>query len=252
MAHSRVRRSPDPAGVALERVLRLLFLGIPVAAVAAVVAMVVRFRRARGVERQQLKWLAYAGGVVVLASAAEDTWLGGWPTAAATVLLWAIPAAIGIALLRYRLYDIDRLINRTLVYGVLTAILGFIYAGVVVLLGQLFGGVTNDPPSWVVAGATLAVAVLFQPARRRVQQVVDRRFNRRRYDAARTIEAFSVRLRDQVDLGTLTAELLAVVNQTVEPTAVSLWLRPQAAPPGQPTLARHREPGLSRQGQTGS
>jgi hypothetical protein len=217
---------PDPVGAALERVLRLLFLGIPVAAAMAMAAMVVRFRRARGVERQQLKWLAYAGGVVVVASAAEDTWLGGWPTAAATVLLWAIPAAIGIAILRYHLYDIDRIINRTLVYGLLTALLAGVYAGAVLVLGQAFGGVGKDPPSWAVAGATLAVAALFRPTRRRIQQAVDRRFNRRRYDAVRTVEAFSARLRQEIDLEALSAELLAVVNHTMQPTAVSLWLRP--------------------------
>jgi hypothetical protein len=189
-------------------------------------AMIVRFRRARGVERQQLKWLAYAGGVVVVASAAEDTWLGGWPTAAATVLLWAIPAAIGIAILRYHLYDIDRIINRTLVYGLLTALLAGVYAGAVLVLGQAFGGVGKDPPSWAVAGATLAVAALFRPTRRRIQQAVDRRFNRRRYDAVRTVEAFSARLRQEIDLEALSAELLAVVNHTMQPTAVSLWLRP--------------------------
>jgi hypothetical protein len=100
------------------------------------------------------------------------------------------------------------------------------YAGIVLLLGQLAGGVTGDPPSWAVAGATLAVAALFQPGRRRIQQAVDRRFNRRKYHAAQTIEAYSVRLRDQLDLGTLSAELLAVVDQTMEPTQVSLWLRP--------------------------
>jgi hypothetical protein len=134
--------------------------------------------------------------------------------------------AAGIAILRYRLYDIDRLINRTLVYGLLTAVLGLGYAGAVLVLGQLFGGVTEDPPSWAVASATLAVAALFQPARRHVQRVVDRRFNRRKYDAAKTVEGFSTRLRDQVDLDTLTAELLGVVNQTMQPTRSSLWLRP--------------------------
>jgi hypothetical protein len=125
-------------------------------------------------------------------------------------------------------------------------VLGLGYAGAVLVLGQLFGGVTRDPPSWAVAGATLAVAALFQPARRRIQQLVDRRFNRRRYDATRTIEAFSLRLRDQVDLDTLTTELLAVVDRTVEPTAVSLWLRPQVTPTDQPALERHREPGWLR------
>jgi len=218
---------PGSAGVALERVLRLVFLGLPVAAVAAMAAMIVRFRRARGVERQQLKWLAYAGGVVVVATVAQDTWLGGWPVAAATALLWAIPVAIGVAILRYRLYDIDRIINRTLVYGLLTMLLGLGYAGMVLVLGQLFGGIGDQPPGWVIASVTLAVAALAQPARRRIQQAVDRRFNRRRYNAAKTIEAFSAHLRDQVDFDTLTVELLAVVNHTVEPTSSSLWLRSQ-------------------------
>jgi hypothetical protein len=217
------------AGAMLEQALSKLFLlGLPVAAVAAIVSLVVRFRRARGVERQQLKWLACAGGVFALASVIQDPWLGGWATAAVNLAQWAIPAAIGIAILRYRLYDIDRLINRTLVYGLLTAILGLVYAGAVLILGQLFGGIGAEPPSWVVAGATLAVAALFQPARRRIQAVVDRRFNRRKYDAARTVEAFSTRLRQEVDLDALTAELLAVVDQTMQPSAASLWLRPSA------------------------
>jgi hypothetical protein len=154
------------------------------------------------------------------------SWLGGWATAAVDVAQWAIPAAIGMAILRYRLYDIDRLINRTLVYGLLTAMLAAVYGAVVLALGQLFGGVTEDPPSWAVAGATLAVAALFQPARRRIQQAVDRRFNRRKYDAAQTVEAFAARLRDEVDLDVLAVELLAVVDQTVQPANASLWLRP--------------------------
>jgi hypothetical protein len=128
--------------------------------------------------------------------------------------------------LRYRLYDIDRLINRTLVYGLLTALLAGVYAAVVLVLGQVFGGVGGDPPNWAVAGATLAVAALFQPARRRIQAVVDRRFNRRKYDAAKTVEAFSARLRDQLDLDTLSTELVQVADQTMQPTTASLWLRP--------------------------
>jgi hypothetical protein len=136
-----------------------------------------------------------------------------------------VPVAVGVAILRFRLYDIDRLINRTLVYGALTALLGAVYAAAVLVLGQLFGGVGGDPPSWAVAGAILAVAALFQPARRRTQAMVDRRFSRRRYDAARTIYAFSTRLRGEIDLDTLSAELVAVVNQTMQPTQVSLWLR---------------------------
>ena len=139
-----------------------------------------------------------------------------------------LPVSAGIAVLRYRLYDIDRLINRTLVYGLLTALLGGVYAATVLVLGQGFGGVGRDTPSWAVAGATLAAAALFQPARRRIQATVDRRFNRRKYNAARTVEAFTARLRDEVDLDMLSAELLAVVDQTMRPTTASLWLRPPA------------------------
>jgi hypothetical protein len=135
-----------------------------------------------------------------------------------------------VAIFKYRLYDIDRLINRTLVYGLLTALLGAAYAGLVLVLGQLSGGATSKPPSWAVAGATLAVAAVFQLARRRIQQAVDRRFNRRRHDAAKAIEAFTTHLRDQIDLDTLSAELVGVVAQTMEPTQVSVWLRP--ATPG--------------------
>ena len=140
--------------------------------------------------------------------------------------LVGLPLAVAVAILRHRLYDIDRVINRTLVYGLLTALLAGIYAGVVLGLGQLFGGIGEQAPSWAVAGATLAVAALFQPARRRIQAVVDRRFNRRKYNAAQTVAAFSTRLRDEVDLGTLSTELLAVVDETVQPARASVWLRP--------------------------
>jgi ABC-type Co2+ transport system permease subunit len=134
-----------------------------------------------------------------------------------------LPLATGAAILRYRLYDLDRIISRTLAYGLLTVLLGGGYALVVLVLGQLLG---RDSPL-AVAGATLAVAAVFQPARRRIQAAVDRRFNRRGHDAARIIAAFGARLRDQVDLTTLTAEVLAVVEQTMQPTQSSLWLRPQ-------------------------
>jgi hypothetical protein len=143
----------------------------------------------------------------------------------------AIPVAAGIAILRYRLYDIDRIISRTLSYALLTALLAGVYTGAVLVMGQVFGGVGRDPPNWVVAGATLAVAAAFQPARRRIQAVVDRRFNRRKYDAASTVETFSARLRDEVDLDALSAELLAVADQTMQPTTASLWLRPAAQTP---------------------
>jgi hypothetical protein len=131
-----------------------------------------------------------------------------------------------VAILRHDLYDIRVIVNRTLVYGSLTVLLGLGYAGAVLVLGQLAG---RDRDSLAVAGATLAVAALFQPARRRIQRAVDRRFNRRRYDAAQTIQAFSGRLRQQIDLGTLSDELCMVVNQTMEPRSVSLWLRAQPA-----------------------
>jgi hypothetical protein len=190
-------------------------------------SLVVRFRRARGVEHQQLLWVVLAAaltGAGMLASlvlvAAGDEILVGWVSG---VCLMFLPLATGAAVLRYRLFDLDRIISRTLSYGLVTVLLGLGYAGAVLGLGRLL----PQGSSLVVAAATLAVAGVFHPARRRVQAMVDRRFNRRRYDAARTIEAFSARLREEVDLDTLTAELLAVVNQTMQPTEVSLWLRPQ-------------------------
>jgi hypothetical protein len=197
----------------------------------AAVSLLWRFRRARGQQRQQLKWLAY-GGAFLAAYIVLDM-VGLEPPGLVDALLETLTFAalyvgVGMAVLRYRLYDIDRLINRTLVYGLLTTLLGLVYAALVLVLGQLFGGLGGSPPSWAVAGATLAVAALFGPARRRIQAVVDRRFNRRRYNAARTIEAFSARLRDEIDLDTLTSELLAVVDRTMEPTRVSLWLQPPA------------------------
>ena len=218
--------APDPEDGALGTVLLGVLVGCMVA---SVVSVVLRWRRSAGVERQQLKWFTYAAALMLVANVVTFTVL---PEGVASDVLFGlsialVPIAAGVAILRHRLYDIDRLINRTLVYAALTAVLGTVYAGAVLVLG-LVGGVGGELPSWAVAGATLAVATLFQPARRRIQAVVDRRFNRRRYDAARTVEAFSARLRDQVDLDTLSAELLAGVEQTMEPTTVSLWLRPSA------------------------
>jgi hypothetical protein len=198
--------------------------------VVAFVSLVIRFRRSRGEERQQLKWFTYAAALVPLALLG-DALPAPLGNIVFTVPIVFLPVAAGIAILRYRLYDIDRLINRTLVYGSLTAILGLGYAGAVLVLGQVFGGVGGNPPSWAVAGATLAMAALFRPVRRRIQMVMDRRFNRRKYDAVRTVEAFSARLRDQIDLDTLTAELLTVADQTMQPTTASLWLRPAAQAP---------------------
>jgi hypothetical protein len=226
----------NPLGIqgaeAIFEVLEAAVLVIGLVTILAVASMVGRFRRAHGDERQQLKWFAAAAALSVLVWVAfiAPQFADRAPVAVRIVIvgIWllAIPVAIGVAMLRYRLYDIDRLINRTVVYGLLTALLGAIYAGVVLVFGQLFGGAAGNPPSWAVAGATLAVAALFQPARQRIQQAVDRRFNRRRYDLAETIEAFSTRLRDEVDLDTLSTELLAVVEQTMQPSKLSMWLRP--------------------------
>ncbi|HEX6674242.1 MAG TPA: hypothetical protein VF486_04360 [Actinomycetes bacterium] len=197
-----------------------------VAVVVGTLSLVVRFRRARGTERQQLRWVALAA---VLVSLAILVALAGMGVGSELVISWAaglcfavLPLAIGAAVLRYRLYDLDRIVSRTLAYGLLTVLLGGGYAGAVLGLGQLLG----QDSSLVVAAATLAVAAAFQPARRRVQELVDRRFDRRRYDAARTVAAFSARLREELDLDTLSAELLAVVGQTVQPASASLWLRP--------------------------
>jgi hypothetical protein len=220
---------PAPAGV-LAELGNAGFWAALAALLAAGASLVVRFRRARGVERQQLKWLLYAVVIAILGTPLLSLAPSRTPELAvdlaSALLIALIPVAVGLAILRYRLYDIDRLINRTLVYGLLTALLAGVYALVVLVPGQLFGGLGTNQPSWAVAVATLAVAALFRPARRRIQQVVDRRFNRRKYDAAKTIEAFSARLREELDLDALSTELLAVVDQTMQPTQASLWLRP--------------------------
>ena len=194
-------------------------------------SLVLRFRRARGIERLQLRWVTAAAALAALAAAVI---LVTWATiGAAAQPIWelatvafmaALPLATGASILRYRLYDLDRIISRTLAWTALTILLGLGYAAAVLLLGLLL----PDSSSLAVAGATLAVAATFQPVRRRVQETVDRRFNRRRYDAARTIAAFSARLREEVDLDTLSVELLAVTDQTMQPTTVSLWLRARA------------------------
>jgi hypothetical protein len=200
----------------------LTFATIP----AATLSVVLRFRASRGVERQQLRWVA-AGATVAVAGplllvpldslglAPADSF--SWP------LLLSVPLAIAVAVLRYRLWDLDRLVSRTVTYALVTALLLVPYLVVVPAASGLFEGAG----SLAVAAATLAVAALFQPLRRRVRDLVDRRFNRRRYDAARTVEGFAARLRDQVDLDALHGELLAVVTHTMQPTTTSLWLRRQ-------------------------
>ncbi|MGH2600747.1 MAG: hypothetical protein ACRDJ9_15350 [Dehalococcoidia bacterium] len=205
--------------------------GVAAAVLAAAVSMVFRYRAAGTEQRQQIKWMAYAGAVLVLAFIAgnlmtvigSSTWDDAGPDTLVTIGMAAIPLAAGIAILRYNLYDIDRIINRTLVYGLLTAGLSAIYVGLIAGLQVPLRHISGGSDLAIVV-TTLVVAALFLPARRRVQDAVDRRFNRRHYDAARTIDAFSARLREQIDLDTLRHELLAVVDDTMRPARASLWL----------------------------
>jgi hypothetical protein len=196
----------------------------------AAVSLVLRYRRARGVDRLQLRWLAFAaclaGGLLAVAVAAGLAGRDDLVLAALGAMVALLPLATGAAILRYRLYDLDRIISRTVAYGLLTLLLAGAYGAVALGLGRVLG----RGSSLAVAAATLAVAAVFGPARRRMQQVVDRRFNRRRYDAARTVTAFATRLRQQVDLDALRAELLAVVETTMQPTQASMWLRPGPPP----------------------
>jgi hypothetical protein len=193
------------------------------AALAALASLVVRFRRSRGVERQQLKWFVVGAAVAALCVGAAfveaiNTWVDPIPGVV------ALPVAIGVAMRRYRLYDVDLLINRALVYALLTALLGLVYAGGV-LLAQAVAQPFTAGSDLAVATSTLAVAAFARPLRGRIQAAVDRRFYRRRYDAARTVETFRDRLREEVDLEELGADLRAVVAETVQPAHVGLWLR---------------------------
>jgi hypothetical protein len=229
--------SPDVRFDAPPSPIQLLVLLLGLVAAASVV---VGRRGARGVERQQIKWLLYAGPIWFVGSAlkiavfffmlVEGSW-GLW----VSYLLVAVgglggPIAIGIAILRYRLYEIDILINRTLVYGSLTALLALVYFGGIVLLQRVFVVLTGEKSTLAVVASTLVIAALFNPLRRRVQAFVDRRFYRRKYDARKTLEAFSARLRDETDLGALRDELVGVVRETMQPAHVSLWLRPDTVP----------------------
>ncbi len=210
---------------------------------AGVASLLVRFRRSGGDERQQIKWLLYA-------AAALPAWFGinpllyaAFPALSELVafelvdnLLFAgIPIAIGIAILRYRLYDIDVVINRTLVYGALTASLALVYFGGVATTQAIFRALTGqeEQPQLAIVFSTLVIAALFNPLRRRIQALIDRRFYRRKYDARKTLEAFSAKLRDETDLEALSDDLTSVVRETMQPAHVSLWLRPDRSPKGE-------------------
>jgi len=221
---------------------------LPLCMLASALSLVLRFRRSRGEERQQIKWIAFSASVVVmvyliamvasLLSPAE-TWFAGSSPAwlsllqtAALLSLTVIPIAVGFAVLRYRLYEIDILINRALVYGSLTVLLAATYVGGVVGLQYVFRALTGQGSTLAVVASTLVIAALFNPLRRRVQGFVDRRFYRRKYDARKTLEDFSTRLREETDLEALNSELVEVVRETMQPAHVSLWLRPDKAPKG--------------------
>lgn len=215
-----------------------LYVGAPSLTVAAALSLFVRLRRATGVERQQIKWFAYAAAASVVATILAYVLPGTldtppWFEHAAFALnigtIPAVPVAVGIAILRYRLYDVDLLINRTLVYGPLTLFLAAVYAGGVVGLQSVMRTLTGQESTLAIVASTLAIAALFNPLRRRVQALVDRRFYRRKYDAAKTLEAFSARLREETDLDALGQGLVGVVRGTVQPEHASLWMSPEAS-----------------------
>ena len=225
------------------------FIALPMmllAGLGAVISLLVRFRRARGDEQQQIKWFAFAAvltfvWILVIEVFAELLSIEGGVPEAILTFTWAsaglvipsIPIATGIAILRYRLYDIDRIINRTLVYGSLTATLVALYFGGVVVLQRVFVLLTGQQSTLAVVASTLLIAALFTPLRRRIQGFIDRRFYRRKYDARKTLEAFSATLRDETDLDALNNNLVGVVRETMQPAHVSLWLRPDPAQKGE-------------------
>src|SRR5215218_7763736 len=221
------------------------FFATPVMLLASVASVIVRWRRGGDIEREQLKWLVYVAIIVAasfvggLASAlyfGEGSYVGFLAFTSGIVgLTVGVPVAIGVAILRYRLYDIDLLINRTLVYGSLTATLALVYVASVVSLQALLRVLPGQESTLAIVASTLAIAALFNPLRRRVQGFVDRRFYRRKYDARKILAAFNARLREETDLGILREDLIGVVKDTMQPVHVSLWLRPETASETQQT-----------------
>lgn len=220
-----------PAGAAGQILPFVAFGAMAASLVTALAWVAVRFRRSRGTERLQLKWFFYGVAVLVAAMLTDIFVLEALrvppDSLARQAIYWSFllpPMSAAIAILRHRLYDIDRIINRTVVYGVLTVVLGVAYLAAVSAMRMVTAPITGDT-AVAVAGSTLAVAALFHPARRRIQASVDRRFNRARYDAVATIERFSTRLRDEIELDTLARELVGVVGTTMQPASANLWLR---------------------------
>jgi hypothetical protein len=204
---------------------------------ASAISVIVRARHAGRVERQQIKWLAYGGAVVVgttLLSILISIWSVTVSIAVINLALLTLPVFTGIAIVRYRLYEIDLIINRTLVYGVLTGTLALLYFGGVAAIQAIFRILTGheQQPQLAVVVSTLVIAALFNPLRRRIQGFIDRRFYRSKYDARNTLNAFSAKLRDETNLDALSGELVGVVRETMQPSHVSLWLRPDTAPRG--------------------
>ena len=227
--------SPDQVGGAISIAAFAVVSVIFIAIVLSALSIILRYRRASGAERQQLKWFALAAIPIGVVSVGQLLWLA-WllPTALSNLLdaasITVLYMAVGIAILRYRLYDIDIIVNRTLVYGSLTVMLVLIYVGSVVGLQYIVRALTGQESQLAIVASTLAIAALFNPLRRRVQAVVDRLFYRRKYDAAKTLEGFSAKLRDETDIVTLNAELLSTLRETVQPEHASLWLRPDPVP----------------------
>jgi hypothetical protein len=233
-------RSPEVIANTLQRILTILGSIPLLLGIASVLSLVLRFRRSLGVERQQIKWFVFSAatfiGLFIASSALYVPIFGAsaLQNDVATVIIViflciGVPSSVGIAILRYHLYEIDRIINRTLVYGALTVALALVYLVLVIGLGGLMRTISGESSNLVVAASTLAVAGLFQPFRSRIQTTVDHRFYRRKYDAARTLEAFSARLRDEIDLDALLAELGTVVQETMQPAHLSLWLSTEEA-----------------------
>ena len=208
----------------------------PLLLVASGTAVIVRFRRSRGDERQQLKWFAYAVAVMVVVFVIWFSFalVGLVPPSSLMyeVPLIGLPVATGIAILKYRLYDIDFIVNRTLVYGSLTLVLALMYFCGIVILQRLFVALTGQHSTLAVVASTLLIAALFTPLRRRIQSFIDRRFYRSKYDARTTLEAFSAELRNETDLEALSENLVGVVRVTMQPAHVSLWLHPATFPKG--------------------